>query len=893
MKEDQLKFIQKLKPYHIILLACILSPLLVINSNYANKKRAREKLNLQKKRLFDKIISTRTLNEGELEPNESESNNSTNSDKVCGRGTEELRNYYKTGDLAEIDIDKSKGLECEEKEKAYFKSLINIIKIALGSDEGEEEEEGDIERNESELRNLLSIDEVKDDIINYGKHLIPVLIFLVLGILSLPAWPICCFCTCCNCCCCRCCKKPGCKIPCFIFTYIFYGLSVAICIYGFSQTNKIFVGIADTECTILKFFDQVLEGETKNTTPRWPGIEGIDNIIGDITGEIDNLKSGTLETLRDEINMIEGNKTVFKNKMRDSGNSFFDSTGKYISAYSKDYNIELNERILNGKYVLDLIKFFGKRKTNSDEEEYTPKNSLLDLWHMEYKLVSENADSSLQDANETFTNVADNSTGDITELLQEGTNTLNEIKGTFNDIKSEIENLFVDSSDLIEDYGKLGVKLVFGVLGLMNVALAALMLFICLCSGKMCTKCCCCCRCILKLFTHLLWNILALLTFITFMLGFIFSLIGTIGNDVMSVISYVLSEDNLKEGGDNILVDKLGESKKYLNECINGGGKILELLGIDPSQLDSMDNITGIEEQIEDARNNFSSKLDCYTYKIYEDKLKGRLNLSDSTLMLIESKTDFDLPLEDEDFIDRHKTELLSFETELNFMNTYIQASSLTYKNEKWEKGSNEAKSCIAGSSNDGITTGSITFNPLKCKPIDRDWILGLDNNENIYKEAKIVSDTLDLLKNAESLSFENKGYSKILEDLRKTYLKYLNQYICALDSFKRILNNITNKLKQYINKDEGIFSFIDCKFIGTNLKVMLKYLKSILGGNVKTIGICLSIVGCSLGLSISSTILLIVIINIDIDNNKKQLDAEKIPEYQLNSGGRVIQYKD
>ena len=106
-------------------------------------------------------------------------------------------------------------------------------------------------------------------------------------------------------------------------------------------------------------------------------------------------------------------------------------------------------------------------------------------------------------------------------------------------------------------------------------------------------------------------------------------------------------------------------------------------------------------------------------------------------------------------------------------------------------------------------------------------------------------------------------------------------------------MNNITNKLKKYINKDEGIFSFIDCRFIGTNLKVMLKYLKSILGGNVKTIGFCLSVIGCSLGLSISSTILLIVIINIDIDNNKKKLEAEKIQEYQLNSGGRIIQYRD
>ena len=263
--------------------------------------------------------------------------------------------------------------------------------------------------------------------------------------------------------------------------------------------------------------------------------------------------------------------------------------------------------------------------------------------------------------------------------------------------------------------------------------------------------------------------------------------------------------------------------------------------------------------------------------------------------MLIEQDTDFDLPLEDEDFINEHKDKLLSFQTELDFMNTYIRTSDLSNKDEQWVKNSNDQKTCGPENNDDSSYSGAINFNPLKCKPLDRDWIQRLtdgDTNINIKKEAEILTDTLNFLDKAKTLSYD-KGYLKVLDDLKDTYLKYLNQYINALDSFKVILNNITNKLKKYINKDEGIFSFIDCRFIGTNLKVMLKYLKSILGGNVKTIGFCLSVIGCSLGLSISSTILLIVIINIDIDNNKKQLEAEKIPEYQLNSGGRIIQYRD
>ena len=73
----------------------------------------------------------------------------------------------------------------------------------------------------------------------------------------------------------------------------------------------------------------------------------------------------------------------------------------------------------------------------------------------------------------------------------------------------------------------------------------------------------------------------------------------------------------------------------------------------------------------------------------------------------------------------------------------------------------------------------------------------------------------------------------------------------------------------------------------------MLKYLKTVLGKDIKTIGICLFVVGCSLALSISSTILLIVIINITIDNNKKKLKKEEkkdqIKDYPLDTEGRVM----
>ena len=48
--------------------------------------------------------------------------------------------------------------------------------------------------------------------------------------------------------------------------------------------------MADTECSILRFFDEVLEGESKESLPKWAGFEGIKDILNKILGKIGTLK---------------------------------------------------------------------------------------------------------------------------------------------------------------------------------------------------------------------------------------------------------------------------------------------------------------------------------------------------------------------------------------------------------------------------------------------------------------------------------------------------------------------------------------------------------------------------------------------------------------------------
>ena len=139
-------------------------------------------------------------------------------------------------------------------------------------------------------------------------------------------------------------------------------------------------------------------------------------------------------------------------------------------------------------------------------------------------------------------------------------------------------------------------------------------------------------------------------------------------------------------------------------------------------------------------------------------------------------------------------------------------------------------------------------------------------------------------------------NYYDVLDELNSDYSTYLNAYLDTLRFFDEVIGDIINALKKGIGDSDDSFSFLNGKFIKTNLKIILKYLKYSLGQDMYTVGICLMIVGCSLALSISSTILLIIIINIDLEEKKKK--AGQITEIPFNgfpvsNDGGISEFKN
>ena len=90
-----------------------------------------------------------------------------------------------------------------------------------------------------------------------------------------------------------------------------YALVIAISIYGLSQSNIIFVGLSDTECSVLKFFNETLKGESKSELPKWAGIDGIKQLLTNIQTKIGEMKDNTISGLETEEGKINTAKRKF------------------------------------------------------------------------------------------------------------------------------------------------------------------------------------------------------------------------------------------------------------------------------------------------------------------------------------------------------------------------------------------------------------------------------------------------------------------------------------------------------------------------------------------------------------------------------------------------------
>jgi methyl-accepting chemotaxis protein len=111
----------------------------------------------------------------------------------------------------------------------------------------------------------------------------PYLVFAAFAIVTLISWLFYCICCCKPCCCCKVATKDdkwcSWKGISFIFMIISLVGIAAICIIGWIFASKLPDNVDEIECSLMRFYTDIKEGETKNSTPKWPGVSNTVKIL--------------------------------------------------------------------------------------------------------------------------------------------------------------------------------------------------------------------------------------------------------------------------------------------------------------------------------------------------------------------------------------------------------------------------------------------------------------------------------------------------------------------------------------------------------------------------------------------------------------------------------------
>ena len=606
-----------------------------------------------------------------------------------------------------------------------------------------------------------------------------------------------------------------------------------------TKSKKIFKGIRDTECSTLRFIQQVLDKELKPLEPKWEGIANIKSLLGNLTSKIIDLENNTVVTdLENKNAYLENNKTAFKNETNNFAEEYYKG-GNYHDDYTTTVTVKSNSLndYKNKKFVLEIIEYIGH--FYNETNKYTHQ-SFLNSLDENYTKVDTKATEDIQKSLTSFNSLKANSS-DLNESIVKAEDILNSLEKTFNKLNDKIGKKISKYSDDIEHDGKLMFKIVFIGIILINIVLAILLICICVCSMKACTSCCLF-RCLFKFCTHLLWNILALIMVISLLFGSLLSLSGKIGEDLISLIHYVLSEENF-QSDHPLLLDKLKDDKKYLNICFYENGTLENEIEVRES-LNTLEDFENVLNRLGDITEDFNV-LKNNSFKSLKEKIKNITEFATSEIVL-SGVTDPNYSIILSDFLSKFNQEI----------------KTNTTKKEIWDIDGNKTITC------DYNPDSSINyvFHPASCKPNEREWIQRYPDS-TLKDYANIISNIVVLVNNLNQDSFKNS-----LNNFEQSYIKYLNSYIEMLDLLNSSIFSIIGEIKGKAG-NETIFSILNIKFIGTNFRIILKYLKYTFGHDFYNLGIYLIIIGCSLIFSISSTILLIVIINVYL---KENIESEK-----------------
>ena len=768
-------------PFYIILISIIISIFLMFNISYRNNKSEQEKYVRNRNILRNLDFDSDSL-------------------KICSRSSDDLVKYFETGDTSHVSLYTYK----EDKEPSNITiDLINIIT-----------NEGNAEKNNK----------------NYLSHLAPMVIFCILGVLCIPGWFIFCSMACCDCKCFRCCQEPKLRIPFFIVVSILNLIFIVTCVLGLIKIKPIFEGLSNSECSLLKFISETLDGETKNNVPKWGGISEIINIFNKTVVDIEKMcRDDTLKN-------TENNKKDYIEKSQ-----VFIEEIKYACN-----NISSESRYKYGtNYVFDLANDFGKYETGN---KFT-SGSYAERWLKE----SEMNDELLNYYNNLETLIKSH----VTEHMIEAQEIIQDIGQGIQQIKDGFGENILEYSDRINKYGKLICRLIFIVLLIISMFMQIFFTFLFLSSYGKCKSLCC--EIFMKGLIHIFWNILILFVIILFLFGGLIIIISTIGKDIFEAISFVLSTRNLLSPSPRIF----GDSAPYLDICINDDGNITDKLGI-TKDLENIGKLKTATEELGNIYDKVLSKFQNIGRDIVYEDIISELN----------KRRDHQI---DYGFINPTTKESITLYETISELNEKLYSCNI---NDTWSISCSTEYPHMLQDTCDSIINTSKCINLYECR----------EHHNTMYpsgtcNEANVCLTKINEIETALNIAHsdsEPKSIKNQASNVNSAYQTFISNSKQILETYTEKFRPLSVLYNNYVGNGSAL-SIINCAFIGKNVKVLLNYLNETIGKSLLILGIILVVNGFIMLCSITFSIFLLLIL--DEINRINRIDYERKVQNILSSG--------
>ena len=627
------------------------------------------------------------------------------------------------------------------------------------------------------------------------------------------------------------CKSNICIKVFLIISFTLNLLICALCLYGFFYIEKVMEGLNGSSCSLLQFVQEFKNGlSNKNLLPYWAGLYNFPNILDyiilDIRKIIDNY-SEDFYVNKNKFNELLNN---WDNLINISENSIFSSFDPKTF-----YNIKINESL---NIVPNIISNWGPVNDNK---------SYLFLLNFEHQIISFMSKTLLDYFEEILTDLTDcffnNQTSNVScpksnEFSKVQENIFNakykliEIIEPINIIEKKISVPWYEIQNNVNYYGKIILKCIFSLISFLSILI---ILFVFLYISKFKKKL------LIKSIFHTIWNFIILLSLITIIIGNIFGIIGTIGYDLVDVLIFLFSEENIQSEKPKVF----GKIKhpEYLSTCMYGDGDLGDIIGL-KNKTSSIQMMLDIFKNISEVKDNSStliySSVGQIINEILEHSLESEYHVFDSGTTVSDS---YDISL-----IISELNRYTSIEGQ-----TYQKVSDICFKVDEFWGVNTSYKDYIYPINENVSLYPNVSENSKLLMYLYLDDLNKITNYSNRYSNIDNLCD-IDNAAKYNNIQEAVDVYVKILENVRNNFVS--KEFKSAFENLKDNINNVyylvnylinislnvihqlTSTIINYIGIYGKIWDLLNCNFVGNNIKIILNQLHFGVGKNLIEIGI-------------------------------------------------------